>query len=86
MTLIDHGPWQTHAACAGMGPTLFYVEPHESVRDAREVCIPCTVREDCLTYALHNRELHGVWGGRTPKERRSMARRYRLAARQARSA
>lgn len=39
------------------------------VADAKEVCRTCTVREECLDYALSHDEKEGIWGGQTPAER-----------------
>jgi WhiB family redox-sensing transcriptional regulator len=36
---------------------------------ARELCGICPVRQQCLQYALTQREEYGMWGGLTPKER-----------------
>ena len=32
----------------------------------------CTVRQECLDYALRIREQHGIWGGLNEAERRSL--------------
>jgi WhiB family redox-sensing transcriptional regulator len=45
-------------------------------RSAREVCVSCPVRIDCLIDALDHRILFGVWGGMTERERRALLRRY----------
>jgi WhiB family redox-sensing transcriptional regulator len=67
-------PWRTDAACNGMNPDLFFPELGEDARPAKEVCRGCPVRERCLEYAMANRETHGVWGGRSEKERRRLRR------------
>lgn len=73
--------WMAHAACAGCDPELFFpekggVSAHEC-RAAKAVCAECDVKAECLEYALTAGEHHGVWGGLTVRERRSirMARR-----------
>jgi WhiB family redox-sensing transcriptional regulator len=40
---------------------------------AKAICGECAVRDDCLGYALSIREQHGIWGGLSEAERRSMA-------------
>ena len=32
----------------------------------------CSVRDDCLSYALTIREQHGIWGGLSESERREL--------------
>ena len=39
---------------------------------ARAICAQCSVKEDCLSYALDIREPHGIWGGASEAERRQM--------------
>ena len=40
------------------------------VAEAREVCVGCPVKRDCLVFALINPENWGVWGGYTSAERK----------------
>lgn len=92
--LVEPRPaWMTDAACRGLDPDMFVpVEqkgPGGDTRypEARAVCARCPVRDGCLDYAIANRELFGIWGGMTPKERRvEAARRTRLATHAARRA
>lgn len=39
---------------------------------AKAICNRCDVRAECLAYGLH--EPAGIWGGRTARERRRIAR------------
>lgn len=47
-----------------------YREARRRERDAATVCGQCPVREICLQFAIDNREPWGVWGGKTPDQRR----------------
>jgi WhiB family redox-sensing transcriptional regulator len=47
-------------------------EREERERRAKAICASCAVRRDCLDYAMSIRELHGIWGGLTEAERRSV--------------
>jgi WhiB family redox-sensing transcriptional regulator len=75
--------WQDFSACKGMDPTLFFGPEHaETVKEkrdrdeaAKEICVHCSVRQECLEYALENREPYGIWGGMTELERRALLRR-----------
>ena len=70
--------WRARAACAGMGPDLFYVERGHDVTAAKRVCARCPVWEPCLEDALSEHDREGVHGGRTEKERRVILRARRL--------
>jgi WhiB family redox-sensing transcriptional regulator len=37
--------------------------------NARNLCRVCPVQKECLEYALGDPDLHGIWGGTTPRER-----------------
>lgn len=71
--------WQQQGACNGVDPDLFFPERGEPTEPAKAVCADCHVRTECLDYALDNREMHGIWGGMSERERRRI-RRQRLAA------
>jgi WhiB family transcriptional regulator, redox-sensing transcriptional regulator len=75
--------WRDEASCKGLKPGIFVppIDVPESVAYAfaRQVCDGCPVRLDCLEYALArghelNRNVSGMWGGRTPRERRRIVR------------
>jgi len=76
--------WQRYAACAeptrpvatvrGAADNFFgKIGAGQESRDVRQkaICARCPVREQCLEWALDHEE-HGVWGGLTKKERRSL--------------
>lgn len=64
--------WTAHAACATMDPELFAsVRPEDESR-AKQICMTCPVRTECLADALDNKEAHGIWGGMTPRERAAL--------------
>ena len=76
----DGERWQADAACQGEGGSVFYppMRPErKAARLAREqrakaVCATCVVRTECLEQALAFNERHGIWGGLTDAERRSL--------------
>ena len=75
------GQWYLHGACRGLDSAIFYPDPDvaEDVARALAVCAGCDVREICLAHALGRRELTGIWGGTTERERRQVLRRRRSA-------
>jgi len=74
--LLTPEPWMQDALCAQSDPEMFFPAPGatEAVARARKVCTRCDVRKECLAYALKNGETHGIWGGKTEKQRRAMPR------------
>ena len=67
--------WQAEALCAQTDPEAFFPEKGGSTRDAKRVCQGCTVRDECLEYALEKDERFGIWGGLSERERRKLKRR-----------
>lgn len=63
--------WQKKAACRGIDPQMFYVDPMDltAVAVAKDICRSCPVILDCLTYACKTRQDVGIWGGQTEIER-----------------
>jgi WhiB family redox-sensing transcriptional regulator len=66
--------WQQDAACVQHREVDFFPARGESVRDAKAVCACCPVRVQCLDFALRLKVAHGVWGGLSERERRSLRR------------
>ncbi|MGH9122693.1 MAG: WhiB family transcriptional regulator, partial [Acidimicrobiales bacterium] len=72
--------WQAKAACRGPHTSLFFPPSHferKEEREAREteaksICTGCSVRSQCLDYAVAIREPHGIWGGLNEVERRQL--------------
>ncbi len=42
---------------------LFFSEDLMDIARAKAICVPCAVRELCLSVAVERREPVGVWGG-----------------------
>ncbi len=70
--------WRSQAACRGLDATVFFPdEEGEASALAKATCASCAVQDNCLSYALSNREKAGVWGGATERERRRIIRQAR---------
>jgi WhiB family redox-sensing transcriptional regulator len=78
---VEDDNWQDRANCLGVDPDLFFPERGASTREAKEVCRGCTVRSDCLEFALCNGEKFGIWGGLSERERRRIRRERAQSAR-----
>lgn len=78
--------WAEFGDCRGLDPEIFYPNTNLSsaaavlqVERAKAICRECVVVEQCLEYAIANRENYGVWGGQTERERyNTIRRRQRL--------
>ena len=77
--------WRTKAACKGIDPEFFFSsdaaedaanknERIEREAEAKAVCARCSVRAECLDYAVAAGEKYGIWGGLNPQERRAYVR------------
>jgi WhiB family redox-sensing transcriptional regulator len=67
--------WQQFAECVHhVGEVDFFPARGESLRDAKAVCTVCPVKNECLEFALRLKVAHGVWGGLSERERRSLRR------------
>jgi WhiB family redox-sensing transcriptional regulator len=74
---FDPAEWQQDAACRNHPTSLFYPPhgvSHAQVDAARAICATCSVQEECLTYALDNKEIFGIWGGLSERQRRRIRR------------
>ncbi len=78
---FDEAAWRESGACRTADTTLFFPANDDGAGPAKAICASCPVREECLLFALANREEQGVWGGLTETERRRVRRRRSAAAR-----
>ena len=80
MGVLAEESWQIRAACRGPQSAMFFPPSHFERREEKEfreseakgICSLCSVRRDCLDYAVRIREPHGIWGGLNEAERRSV--------------
>ena len=72
----DEISWRDRAACRGLDPEVFFPDPGNciGVERAKQVCAPCPVAWECLSYAIESNQTEGIWGGTTRGERRSLRR------------
>ena len=67
-------PLLPDAACRGYAsPEIFFPVTQEEIETClpivRATCNACVEKEPCLEYALSQQINHGIWAGKTPKER-----------------
>jgi WhiB family redox-sensing transcriptional regulator len=70
--------WQTRGECNGVPQSVMFPERGESHKRALSYCAVCEVRTQCLDYAMDNNIKHGVWGGKSERQRRAIRRNRRL--------
>lgn len=70
--------WSELAVCRSMDPLMFFPTRGGSYAEARKACGRCPVRSACLSEALRLEKglaatwRSGLWGGRTPEERKAL--------------
>ena len=76
----DRQTWRGRAACAGLGlefdspeADFFFILPGQKSKRAKDFCVSCPVKRECLEFALIYGE-YGIWGGTTDKEREDFPR------------
>jgi WhiB family redox-sensing transcriptional regulator len=80
--IVADTSWMQHAACEGADPDLFFPEQGgvDVTDDARQMCARCPVRGACLEFAITTHQDHGVWGGKSARERARIRRQRRRAS------
>lgn len=76
--LSGHGKyWRQFGACIDEDPELFTplnpAKETESTRAAKAICRACSVKGDCLLFALDTGESQAIAGGLSPSERQSLS-------------
>ncbi|WP_075975707.1 WhiB family transcriptional regulator [Actinokineospora bangkokensis] len=64
--------WRKRAACADR-PDLDFIDPGDHVPECLALCATCPVARLCLTEALDNGEVWGIWGGLDTDQREQLA-------------
>ena len=78
--VLDRLAWQDSANCSGADQDLFFPERGASTRKAKAICAACSVKDECLEFAITQGERFGIWGGLSERERRKIRRQRALAA------
>lgn len=69
--------WMADGLCREYSPETFFPRDGMGVIVAQRICAECPVAGKCLVYALDNHIDHGVWGGKSERERRRLLRERR---------
>lgn len=60
---VDTDPLMFELPCHTSDPDLFFAERPAELEQAKELCVACPLRAQCLAGALERAEPWGVWGG-----------------------
>jgi WhiB family redox-sensing transcriptional regulator len=71
----DRIEWVSKAQCRSIDPDKLFVGG-AAQRKAVVICRHCPVIAECLADALDNQMDHGVWGGKTARERRALLKQH----------
>lgn len=63
------GNWMLKANCRKGDPEVFFADGNADNKAAIRLCDNCTVKKECLEFALEPGEKFGIWGGMTTTER-----------------
>ncbi len=69
--------WMADGKCREYPAEVFFPRDGVGVIKAQRICTQCPVAAQCLEYALENHIDHGIWGGRSERERRRLLRERR---------
>lgn len=77
----DDGAWRDKANCKGADIELFFPNGRgrqtlERIAQMKACCNGCSVRKECLDFALNNDIHDGVYGGLSPRERKGLSKSF----------
>ena len=78
MNEYERPEWMDDGLCStGSGSVgdLFFPGRGQSTKPAKDICARCSVKDECLEYALDEMIKFGIWGGLSERERRAERRR-----------
>ena len=61
--------WVKDAVCPTTDADAFFPDAGVSAKAARNICLTCPVRCECLAYAMEHDIKQGVWGSFTERDR-----------------
>ena len=72
--LVIRPAWQRDALCRDFPEIDWFPERGQPTEPAKAICERCTVRTECLDFALAGGEVHGIFGGLSGRQRRALRR------------
>ena len=71
---IINPPWRDLALCIGLDHDMFFPHRGESTKKSKGICAKCPVSDQCLDDAIARKEIAGIRGGKSKRERDIIAR------------
>lgn len=66
---IEPENWLHRSNCLDVeDKEIFFSTDRKKMREAKELCVACPVRRECLSNALVNEDRFGMWGGADEQE------------------
>lgn len=65
--------WRDSVFCLGLDHNLFFPKRGESTRVSKGICESCIVKDECLEDAIMRKEIAGIRGGKSKRERDKIA-------------
>jgi len=62
--------WQLEASCKEDEHNLFFSQSKSKMDRAVAICNSCSVKGECLKFAIDEQVEFGIFGGKTPQERK----------------
>ena len=82
---VQYSPLRIHLTNGTLVGTPEFVETFIPPRTAKQICRECSVRAECLEFAIVSSEKFGIWGAMSERERRKIRRERQIAARHRRA-
>lgn len=64
--------WTDSAVCASVGGIEFFPDPGQGGFTAKKLCASCPVKAECLSEALSEPWIMGIWGGFSERRRQEL--------------
>lgn len=61
--------WRDQAFCLGLDHDMFFPKRGESTKVSKGICASCLVIDECLEDAIRRKEIAGIRGGKSKRER-----------------
>ncbi len=69
LDLLKGPAWRADALCREYPDLQWFGKSQRTSKAAKAVCAVCLVRAECLSFAMADPGLDGIWGGLTARER-----------------
>jgi WhiB family redox-sensing transcriptional regulator len=69
--------WMRLGKCRDYPSDFFFPQDGKGVIACQRICTQCFVEDECLEYAIEMNADHGIWGGKSERERRKLGRAQR---------